>query len=149
MLAELSTDITEQALQGISIPPCPTSLTSILRESKHPSTNLTRLSSLISRDAGITGPLLKLANSPFVGLRSKVDSVLQAVNVLGMQNTLNLVHNIALRQSIGGAPRTSRNSGNARVCPRASRRELRQSFPVCTKTPPISPLCSMTAAFRF
>lgn len=102
MLAELSTDITEQALQGISIPPCPTSLTSILRESKHPSTNLTRLSSLISRDAGITGPLLKLANSPFVGLRSKVDSVLQAVNVLGMQNTLNLVHNIALRQSIGG-----------------------------------------------
>ncbi len=102
MCAELGKNITEQALQGISIPPCPTSLTSILRESKHPSTNLTRLSNLISRDAGITGPLLKLANSPFVGLKNKVDSVLQAVNVLGMQNTLNLVHNIALRQSIGG-----------------------------------------------
>jgi HD-like signal output (HDOD) protein len=103
MHAELSSDITEQILMGITIPPCPASLTSIMREAKHPSTDFTRIANLISRDAGITGPLLKLANSPFIGLRSKVSSVLQAVNVLGMQNTLNLVQNIALRQSIGGA----------------------------------------------
>jgi HD-like signal output (HDOD) protein len=57
---------------------------------------------LISRDAGVVGPLLKLANSPFVGLKNKVTSVLQAISVLGMQNTLNLVQNISLRQSIGG-----------------------------------------------
>jgi HD-like signal output (HDOD) protein len=103
MHAELSNDITEQVLMGITIPPCPDSLTSIMREAKRPSADFASIAHLISRDAGITGPLLKLANSPFVGLRSKVSSVLQAISVLGMQNTLNLVQNIALRQSIGGS----------------------------------------------
>lgn len=92
---------TEQVLNGIMIPPCPASLTSIMREAKRPSAELSRLAHLISQDAGIVGPLLKLANSPFIGLRSKVTSVLQAVSVLGVQNTLNLVQNIALRQSLG------------------------------------------------
>jgi HD-like signal output (HDOD) protein len=95
-------DITEQVLAGITIPPCPASLTTIMREAKRPSTSLTSLAQLISRDAGVVGPLLKLANSPFIGLRSKVTSVFQAISVLGMQSTLNLVHNISLRQSIGG-----------------------------------------------
>lgn len=102
MHAELSNDITDQALLGITIPPCPASLTSIMREAKRPSADLTSLAHLISRDAGIVGPLIKLANSPFIGLRSKVTSVFQAVNVLGMQNTLNLVQNISLRHSMGG-----------------------------------------------
>ena len=102
MHAELSNDITLQTLKGISIPPCPASLTSIMREAKHPATDFAKLSHLISRDAGVVGPLLKLANSPFVGLRNKVTSVFQAVSVLGMQNTLNLVQNISLRQSLGG-----------------------------------------------
>lgn len=87
---------------GITIPPCPASLTSIMREAKNPSTSLNRIAHLISLDAGVVGPLLKLANSPFVGLKSKVASILEAVSVLGMQNTLNLVQNISLRQSIGG-----------------------------------------------
>jgi HD-like signal output (HDOD) protein len=102
MQAELSSDITENILNGISIPPCPASLTSIMREAKHPATDLAKLAKLISHDAGVVGPLLKLANSPFIGLRSKVTSVYQAISVLGLQNTLNLVQNISLRQSIGG-----------------------------------------------
>lgn len=100
--AELSNNIAGHALKGITIPPCPASLTSIMREAKRPSVSLAELANLISRDAGIVGPLLKLANSPFIGLRSKVASISQAIIVLGLQNTLNLVQNIALRQSIGG-----------------------------------------------
>lgn len=99
---EPSNKLAELALSGITIPPCPASLTSIMREAKRPTMTLAKIADLIGRDAGIVGPLLKLANSPFVGLRSKVTSVLQAVNVLGLQATLNLVQNIALRQSLGG-----------------------------------------------
>jgi HD-like signal output (HDOD) protein len=102
MNTELSNDITEQILTGITIPPCPAALTSIMREAKQPAADFSSIANLISRDAGIVGPLLKLANSPFFGLRIKVTSVFQAISVLGMQNTLNLVQNIALRQSLGG-----------------------------------------------
>lgn len=97
-----ATEVTEQVLNGILIPPCPASLTNIMREAKRPTTDLAKLAHLIGQDAGIVGPLLKLANSPFIGLRSKVTSILHAVSVLGLQNTLNLVQNIALRQSLGG-----------------------------------------------
>ena len=98
-----ATAMTEQVLNGILIPPCPATLTSIMREAKRPTAEMSKLAQLISQDAGVVGPLLKLANSPFIGLRSKVTSVLQAVSVLGIQNTLNLVQNIALRQSLGGS----------------------------------------------
>lgn len=94
--------ITGQALAGIYIPPCPASLTNIMREAKRSSVNLDTLARLIGREAGIVGPMLKLANSPIHGLASKVTSIFQALNVLGVQSTINLIHNIALRQSIGG-----------------------------------------------
>lgn len=102
MHTELSSDTTAQILSGITIPPCPASLVSIMREAKQPAPDFAKLSHLISRDAGVVGPLLKLANSPFVGLKSKVNSVLQAVSVLGVQNTLKLAQNISLRQSLDG-----------------------------------------------
>lgn len=105
MQGNFSSEITEQALAGINIPPCPGSITAILREAAHPDVDFNHIAQLISRDAGLVAPLLKLANSPFVGLRTKVNSVLQAINVLGMKNTINLVHNIALRQSMGGSPK--------------------------------------------
>ncbi|MBI3480575.1 MAG: HDOD domain-containing protein [Nitrosomonadales bacterium] len=87
---------------GISIPPCPTSLSSIMREAKRPSVDIKHLAKVIGRDAGIVGPLLKLANSPYIGLKNKVTSIFEAISVLGVQNTLNLVQNIALRQSVDG-----------------------------------------------
>lgn len=102
MHMELSSDVTEKSLLGLTIPACPASLANIMREAKSPSADFTRLAQLITRDAGITGSLLKLVNSPFIGLREKVTSVFQAVSILGIQNTLNLVQNISLRQSIGG-----------------------------------------------
>lgn len=104
MNTTLPNEITEKALMGISIPPCPDSLISIMREAKRPSADLTSLAHLINRDAGIVGPLLQLANSTYIGLKSKAASVFQAVSVLGMQNTLNLVQNIVLRQSVGSPP---------------------------------------------
>lgn len=102
MNAELLQGLTEQTLRGVTIPSCPASLASIMHEAKRPSTGFTTLARLISKDAGVVGPLLKLANAPLFGSKSKVTSVFQAIDVLGVQNTANLVHNIALRQSIGG-----------------------------------------------
>ncbi len=102
MDSELSLTATDQILSGIFIPPCPATLTELMREIKHPNASLEKIAQLISRDAGLLAPLLKLANSPFFGLRTKVSSVFQATNILGLNKTMNLVQNISLRQSLGG-----------------------------------------------
>jgi len=133
MHAELSNNLTETALMGITIPPCPASLTSIMREAQRPSASFDSLARLISRDAGIVGPLLKLANSPFVGLRSKVTSIFQAINVLGMQNTLNLVQNIALRQSIGGGSQSFEKFWERSSLTAAIAEKIAAKFPTVSK----------------
>lgn len=130
---KLSNDITAQALLGITIPPCPASLTSIMREAKHPSADFASLAHLISRDAGIVGPLLKLANSPFIGLRTKVTSVLHAINVLGIQNTLNLVQNIALRQSLGGGSQSFEKFWERSSLSAAIAEKIAAKFPTVSK----------------
>ncbi|MFH2133747.1 MAG: HDOD domain-containing protein [Pseudomonadota bacterium] len=101
MNSELSLSATEQTLNGIFIPPCPAMLNDLMREIKHPEASMEKIANLISKDAGMLAPLLKLANSPFIGLRTKVTSVFHAASVLGIKNVANLVHNIALRQSLG------------------------------------------------
>lgn len=100
--ANLALNANDPTLSGLFIPPCPAVLTSILHEARQPMADIETISHLISKDAGLVAPLLKLANSPFIGLRSKVTSVFHAVSVLGMQKTMNLLQNIALRQSLSG-----------------------------------------------
>ncbi len=102
MNAELPSNLTDQVLNGLFIPPCPATLTAIMQEASQPETSLNTIAQLINHDAGMVAPLLKLANSPFIGLQRKVTSVPEAVSVLGMKNTVNLVKNIALRQSLKG-----------------------------------------------
>ncbi len=46
---------------------------------------------------------MKSANSPFFALRRKVQSVQQAVAVLGLRNLLKIVYGVVLKQSLGGA----------------------------------------------
>lgn len=102
MAAEPSLDLTAQTLSGLFIPPCPATLTSVMREAKRQNAHTVKIVELIEQDAGIVAPLLKLVNSPFFGMRNKIASVSQAVSIIGMQNTLNLVQNIALQQSLNG-----------------------------------------------
>lgn len=97
-----SLSVSDQSLNGLFIPPCPATLTSVMNEARKPAADLEKVAHLIGQDAGLVAPLLKLVNSPFIGLRSKVTSIFQAISVLGLQNTLNLVQNIALRQSMNG-----------------------------------------------
>lgn len=46
---------------------------------------------VISQDPGLTIRLLKIVNSPFYGLSSRVETVSRAVNVIGMRELRNLV----------------------------------------------------------
>ncbi len=43
-----------------------------------------KISSIISRDLAFTAKVLHLVNSPFFGLRNKINDVLQAINILGV-----------------------------------------------------------------
>lgn len=102
MHAELNMNVGEQVLNGIHLPPCPAALVAAMKEARSPDADLGKVARLVGQDVGLSAPMLKLANSPYFGLRNKASSIQQAVVVLGLRNTVNLLNNVALRANVAG-----------------------------------------------
>lgn len=90
----------EQELHGIKIPPQPQIMVDLYMEMVNPYLELPKISAIISKDVGISGGVLKIVNSPFFGLRNKITSISQALNLLGTANVVNLVNTLSIRSSL-------------------------------------------------
>jgi HD-like signal output (HDOD) protein len=99
MSYDLSEDTAQKLLKGIKIPPQPQIMVDVQMETAMPDVSLTNIAAIISKDIGISGAALKLINSPFFGLRSTITSISQALNLLGVQNIINIINAIALRNA--------------------------------------------------
>jgi HD-like signal output (HDOD) protein len=99
MSYDLSEDTAQKLLKGIKIPPQPQIMVDLQMETAMPDVSLTNIAAIISKDIGISGAALKLINSPFFGLRSTITSISQALNLLGVQNIINIINAIALRNA--------------------------------------------------
>ncbi|MBI1173661.1 MAG: HDOD domain-containing protein [Sideroxydans sp.] len=94
----------QKMLAGVKIPPCPALLLEVMKEAKRPDAAIERIAQPIKRDAGMAAALLKLANSPLYARGARITSVNQALSVLGMKVTVNLLNNVALIQSMANDP---------------------------------------------
>ncbi|MGZ9079972.1 MAG: HDOD domain-containing protein [Burkholderiales bacterium] len=101
-LAAFSPDI-EEAAKNIRLPACPAILTRLLREMRADEPDFVKVAKLIGSDVSLSGAMLKTVNSPFYGLRAKVASVHQALNVIGLRNTTQLVTGLLLRDTFQSA----------------------------------------------
>ena len=89
----------DRIVQEIGIPPCPAILTKLLNETRQDEPDYNKASKLIGADVGLAGAMLKTVNSPFFGLRTKATSVNQALQLMGLRNTVEIVTGLLLRQS--------------------------------------------------
>jgi HD-like signal output (HDOD) protein len=94
----------QKLLEGVIIPPCPALLIKVLQEARHPEARLGKIADIVLQDAGLAAALLKLANSPYFKRGEKITSVHQAVTLLGLKATLNLLSHAALLQSMQDNP---------------------------------------------
>lgn len=89
----------DRLVREIGIPPCPAILTKLLREMRKDEPDYNTASKLISTDVGLSAAMLKTVNSSFFGLQSKATSVNQALQLLGLRNTVEIVTGLLLRQA--------------------------------------------------
>lgn len=99
---QIDSQVAENILKSIRIPPCPEVVVALLEEARQPDVDFTKLVKLISGDVGLAASMLKTANSPFFALRYKASSVQQAVSVLGLKNLTQIVRGSALQNTLGG-----------------------------------------------
>jgi putative nucleotidyltransferase with HDIG domain len=78
--------------------PIPTVIHKVLDLAGDPESSLKDLVAVVERDPAITANLLKIVNSAHMGLRVKVDSVQQAVSMLGLEQVVEMV----LSQNLSG-----------------------------------------------
>jgi HD-like signal output (HDOD) protein len=97
---EITEDASRKLLKGISIPPQPQIVVDLQMEMASSNMSLNKISTIISKDIGIAGSVLKIVNSPYYGLPNKVISIQQALNLLGIDNVVNIVNALSLRNTL-------------------------------------------------
>jgi HD-like signal output (HDOD) protein len=93
--------VTVEALtHGITdVAPLPKAYVRIQQLVNDPNSSLHAVTQVISHDTGLTSRVLRIANSAYLGLVTKVDTIARAVQVLG----LNQVHDLALATAAVGS----------------------------------------------
>ncbi len=91
--------LVKESVELISLPDVYIRLRSVINS---PHTSMSDVAHIIVHDPAITARLLKLVNSPFYGLASKVDTVTHAINLLGTQQVHDLVLATVVVDSFSG-----------------------------------------------
>ncbi len=93
----------ERIVKSLNIPACPAILDRFYREFHSPSADPRSLAALIGEDIGLSAAIMKTVNSPFYGLTKKAKSVEQAMTILGLRASANLVSGLLLRRAFPAA----------------------------------------------
>lgn len=81
-------------------PPRPITLVKIQQELNKDNPDSYQVAQYVAADISLSAELLKTVNSPFYGLRNKVCSVTDAVNLIGLTRTLHLATAASVRSSV-------------------------------------------------
>lgn len=78
-------------LRGFDLPPCPAILNELQAELNSDDFDPRRVAQLISRDVALAAAVIRVANSPALGMRRQANSIGDALSMLGSRQLLNLV----------------------------------------------------------
>jgi len=99
-MQDITEEKTKTLLKGIMIPPQPQIMVDLHAEMENPNMNMAVIATIIAKDIGLSGSILKVVNSPFFGLRHHVTSIQQALNLLGSANVINIVNSVSIRNHL-------------------------------------------------
>lgn len=84
----------------LSLPALPLAVTQFVEKAGDPNAEIKHLAKIVETDAGLTLELLKHVNSAYVGLRSKASSATQALSLLGLRQSRNLIITVGTRAAV-------------------------------------------------
>ncbi len=96
-----NSDDSEEILKDLKIPPAPDIILQLQQELRQDQPSLEAIGDIIQKDAAISGLVLKTVNSPLFGLRATIQSIPQAIMLLGFSYVGNIVQGLVLKQTMG------------------------------------------------
>ena len=92
---EIDEEEAERVLKGINIPPHPF----ILQDIAEVYPDIVRVAAIIIKDPSVAGAIIKVVNSAAFSLAREIESVQDAVTLLGVDSVLNVVNAVLLKNS--------------------------------------------------
>lgn len=92
--------LAESLAKPVHIPPRPALLIALQHEIAKDDPHLRKIAALVQRDAGITGNLLAIANSAVFNLRHHVDSVEDAITLIGLNTCAAIITRLLARRAL-------------------------------------------------
>jgi len=89
------------AIQGHKIPELPQEVLALEKEIKSKFCSLANVAQIIEMNTTLSGEVMRIVNSPVIKLKEPVNSIRDAVNVMGLDNIYNLVVAAALKNLFG------------------------------------------------
>ena len=95
----------EQMVQDVStIHSLPMFYSQLSEAIDHPRSSIADIAKIISEDLGLTARILKLANSPLFGYFSKIETITQAVTIIGVMQVRDLALALSVMDVFAGIP---------------------------------------------
>lgn len=91
-------------VSGVKIPTMPAALLGVLKLELDDDAGPREYAEAIGRDPGMTGAVFRVVSSPVLGLRTKVDSLENAIALLGIRTTVGVARSEALRGALHDPP---------------------------------------------
>ena len=90
-------ELFENTLRDIGIPPRPAALDVIAREIQKDSPDLHVLEKALRGDVALSAGVIKVANSTYFGLQTRVRTILEAIEVMGLRSVSKVIACVSLR----------------------------------------------------
>ena len=104
MSAEITVSLEELLSDVSSVPSLPMLYSRLDEAINHPRSSISDIAKVLSEDQGLAARILKLANSPLFGYFSKIDTITQAVTIIGIQQVRDLALAISVIGLFKGLP---------------------------------------------
>ena len=98
----MAESIAKRLEQIDDLPTIPQTLQRVLEGLERASTTAKHLDAIIREDPVLTAKILKVANSPYYGLKGEVSSIAHAVVILGFEEVKNMVIGLSLTGTFSG-----------------------------------------------
>jgi len=102
MLRDIPPAESESIFKSMVIPTRPDVLTAIKTAQEADDPDFDEIARLINSDLTLSATMLKTVNSPFYQLNKRVNSVDEALKLLGLRNICNITEGVVLRQVLSG-----------------------------------------------
>jgi HD-like signal output (HDOD) protein len=94
----LSDPAADALVRDIGIPPRPQILAALNQELALPDPNVTKVAAIVASDVAMTAAVLRVANSPAMGLSRRVETMGQALSMLGLKQVCVIVTGLVVRK---------------------------------------------------